>query len=84
MFAGASDSAVKMFVPIVISDHYQTYDLNPEVAVRGSPLLMAGRHSTQRRDESQTRLGGVLREFTFEGNPKKKGVFLEPLYYTKV
>ena len=74
----------KVFVPIFVNDHYQTYDLNPGVAVRGTPLVMAVRHSAQRLEKALTRFGGVLREFTFEGNPRKKGVFLEPLYYTKL
>jgi hypothetical protein len=74
----------KVFIPITVDDHFQTYDLYQGAASRGAALALALPHSAQRLEQTRTRFGGVLREFTFEGNPKKKGVFLEPLYYTKL
>ncbi|MGI8979649.1 MAG: hypothetical protein ACR2FY_10510 [Pirellulaceae bacterium] len=73
-----------VFIPIVVEDHFQTYELYQGAAARGAALALAVPRATERLEKAQVRFGGVLREFTFEGNPKKKGVFLEPLYYTKM
>lgn len=73
-----------MILPIMVDDHFQTYELYQGAPARGAALAMAVPHATQKLEKALTRFGGVLREFTFEGNPKKKGVFLEPLYYTKM
>jgi len=73
-----------IFLPIMIDDHYQTYELYQGAASHGTALAMAVPRATQRQEKALTRFGGVLREFNFEGNPKKKGVFLEPMYYTRM
>ncbi|MFN0021458.1 MAG: hypothetical protein ACKVP0_24675 [Pirellulaceae bacterium] len=74
----------KVMVPIVIDDHYQTYDLNDALATRSPPLPMIMARQAKRLEEGVTRFGGLLKEFTLEGNPKKKGVYFEPVYFTRL
>jgi hypothetical protein len=73
-----------VMIPITIDDHYQTYDLRDEGTKNGLPLPMIVARQVKRREEGAARYGGLLKEFTLEGKPKKKGVFFEPVYFTRL
>jgi len=73
-----------IMLPVPIEDHYQTYDLCDERASRGVPLPMIVARLGKRRDEAAARYGGLLKEFTLEGKPNKKGVYFEPVYFTRL
>jgi hypothetical protein len=73
-----------IMIPIPVEDHYRTYDLSDERASRGEPLPMLVHRQVKRVEASAARFGGVLKEFTLEGNPKKKGIYFEPAYFTRL
>lgn len=77
-----SDGAM---IPILIDEHYQTYDLSDDQTKRGLPLPMIVARQVKRRETGAARYGGLLKEFTLEGKPKrKKGVYFQPVYFTRL
>lgn len=75
---------VDEMIPIWIDEHYQTYDLKDDQATRRPPLPMIMARQAKRLEKGAARFGGLLKEFTLEGNPKKKGVYFEPVYFTRL
>ena len=73
-----------IMIPIMIDDHYQTYDLLDVRGMRSPPLPMILPIRARRLEVGAARFGGLLREFTLEGKPKKKGVYFEPVYFTRL
>jgi hypothetical protein len=73
-----------VMIPVPIDDRYQTYDLKDDRATQSSPLPMITARRAKRLEEGTARFGGLLKEFTLDGNPKKKGVYFEPVYFTRL
>jgi hypothetical protein len=73
-----------IMIPISMNDRYQTYDLKDEPAAQSPPLPMIMARQARRLEESAARFGGLLKEFTLEGKPKTKGVYFEPVYFTRL
>jgi hypothetical protein len=73
-----------VMIPIMIDDHYQTYDLRDDRMARSPPLPMILPIRAKRLEEGAARFGGLLKEFTLEGKPKKKGVYFQPVYFTRL
>jgi hypothetical protein len=73
-----------IMIPIMIDEHFQTYNLKDDQATRSPPLPMIMARRAKRLEEGAARFGGLLKEFTLEGNPRKKGVYFEPVYFTRL
>jgi hypothetical protein len=73
-----------IMIPISIDDHFQTYDLKDDQALPGPSLPMIRPAQARRLENRAARFGGLLKEFTLEGKPKKKGVYFEPVYFTRL
>lgn len=73
-----------IMIPISIDDHFQTYDLKDNRGTSGPSLPMIRPAQARRLESRAARFGGLLKEFTLEGKPKKKGVYFEPVYYTRL
>ena len=73
-----------IMIPIWIDDHFQTYDLKDAAVRSGGALPMIMPRRAKRLEKGLARFGGALKEFTLEGKPKKKGVYFEPVYFTRL
>jgi hypothetical protein len=73
-----------IMIPIPIDDHYQTYDLKDDRMARDQPLHMILPIRAKRLNQDAVRFGGLLKEFTLEGKPKKKGIYFEPVYFSRL
>ena len=71
-------------IPIWIDEHFQTYDLKDGAGKAGGALPMIMSRRAKRLEKVPARFGGALREFTLEGKPKTKGVYFEPVYFTRL
>jgi hypothetical protein len=75
----------KVMVLVPVEVHYDGYELFAGPDAKGTPSSLVVKRPRARLAETFTRFGGAIRPYTFEDSSgKHSGVFLEPLYFTKL